>query len=89
MYGMLNSKVKDYSDNEIKLLNNVRNTILTTFEKSEKAKNLIENKLRKCFEREAALKAATDETVKFYKDLNDKIKKEIDSLKAEMEKLNK
>ncbi len=89
MYGMLNSKVKDYADNEVKLLNNVRNTILSTFDKSEKAKSLMDTKLKKCFEREAALKAATEETVKFYKDLNDKIKREIDSLKTEMEKLNK
>jgi predicted transcriptional regulator len=89
MYESLNLKIKDYSENEAKLLTNVRNTILSTYEKSEKTRNIIETKLKKCNDREESLKAASNETIKFYVDLNDKIKKEVDDLKIEMERLNK
>jgi len=89
MYILLNSKVKDYADNEVKLLNNVRDTILTTYDKSEKSSKMLEVKLKQCNEREDALKGAADKVIDYYKNLNERIKKEVEELMIEMGKLSR
>jgi hypothetical protein len=89
MYDIMNQKMKEYSTNENKLLNNVRNTILKTFEKEEKNKNSLQRNMEFCQNQLDIIKKETEKSINFYKELNNKIKIEIDTLKSDMTRLNK
>ena len=81
--------MKEYSSNEMTLLNSVRNTILKTFEKEENTKSTLEKSMEFCQSQLDMVKSQTEKTVGFYKELNRKIRLEVDSLKADMTRLNK
>ena len=85
----MNLKMKEYSSNEMTLLSSVRNTILKTFEKEENTKSTLEKSMEFCQSQLDMVKSQTEKTVGFYKELNRKIRLEVDSLKADMTRLNK
>jgi hypothetical protein len=89
MYDMMNQKMTEYSTNEMTLINNVRNTILKTFEKEQKTKSILEKNMEFCQNQLDLIKKSTEKSINFYKDLNSNIKKEVDTLKADMTRLNK
>lgn len=82
-------KMKEYSSNEMSLLNNVRNTILKTFEKEENTKSSLQKSMEFCQGQLDMVNLQTGKTVEFYKELNRQIKSEVDSLRDDMARLNK
>lgn len=89
MYETMSKKLKDYADNETKLLDNVRNTILSTYEKGEKFRNRMENELRECNKKLLTVQSSTKDALDFYTKLNDKLKSNIEDLKKEVTYLKK
>ena len=89
MYETMSKKLKDYADNETKLLDNVRNTILSTYEKGEKFRDRIENELKECNKKLLTVESSTKDALDFYTKLNDKLKSNIEDLKKEVTYLKK
>lgn len=89
MYSMLNQKVKEYSDNEFRLLNNVKETILKTYTKGENIRIRMDKELKIYKDRLEEVKRNAKEQIDFYLKLNQGIKKELDDLKFQINTLNK